>query len=82
MKNLTTLSLTRYELTLLARALSISATEAYADERLHAAREEHRFAARCWVAAGSHDLALHASALAEAIDNELIELAAGEEETV
>ena len=61
---------------------SAGASEAYADERLTTAANYHALAARIWAEAGYPGRRrFHHGLLASAIDSELIELAAGEEET-
>ena len=75
------MTFSRHDLINRARVPSAGASEAYADERLTTAATYHALAARIWAEAGYPAKATHHGLLASAIDSELIELAAGEEET-
>jgi hypothetical protein len=74
-----TIDLTKTDLINLALALSAQASSSYVDERLTTAATEHVLAARLWSAAGYGCKASHHLVLANAIDNEMIELSEGAE---
>jgi hypothetical protein len=70
-----TLELSPSDLLRLAMITSLSAGNAYDDERLHTALSEHNLAARLWRHLDSPSNMNKHRALAIAIENELIELA-------
>lgn len=77
-----TLNLSPYDVINLALAVSAAATAAYCDERLCVAATQQHLAARLWFAAGYDAKADAHRATAQAIEHEMAELAAGEEEEV
>jgi len=76
------MTFSRTDLLNLALAVSAAASSAYIDERLSTAATQHHLAARLWVEAGYDAKAKHHSVLADAITNEMIELASGDAECV
>lgn len=76
------MTFSRTDLLNLALAVSAAASSAYIDERLSTAATQHHLAARLWAEVGYACKAGHHSMLADAISNEMIELAAGDVEEV
>jgi hypothetical protein len=74
-----TFSFTQDERFALAQAASAAATDAYCDERLHAAIALHRAAAKLWKMLHS-DKAQRHHQLAQAIEAELAAIAAGDDQ--
>jgi hypothetical protein len=74
------MNLSRTDLLNLALAVSAAATSAYIDERLSTAATQHHLAARLWAEVGYACKAGHHGMLADAITNEMIELASTPEE--
>jgi hypothetical protein len=74
-----TIDLSKTDLINMALALSAQASSSYIDERLTTAATEHMLAARLWSAAGYGTKAQHHQVLANAIDNEMVELSEGAE---
>jgi hypothetical protein len=74
-----TLDFSKRDLINLALAVSAQASSSYCDERLTTAATEHQLAARLWCAAGCDAKAKHHYMLAIAIDQEMIDIAAGQE---
>ena len=72
--------LSRNDLLNLALVTSAAASEAYIDERLSTAATQHHLAARLWAEVGYACKAAHHGMLADAITNEMIELASAPEE--
>jgi hypothetical protein len=74
-----TLDFSKRDVINMALAMSAQASSSYCDERLTTAATEHHLAARLWCAAGYDAKALHHSTLANAIDQETLDIAAGRE---
>lgn len=77
-----TLNLSPRDVINLALALSGSATAAYCDDRLAVAATQHHLAARLWFAGGYDKKADHHRFMAQGVEQEMLDLAAGEEEEV
>jgi hypothetical protein len=77
-----TLNLSRLDVINLAMAVSAAATSSYCDERLTTASVQHHLAARLWFEAGYDRKADTHRHTAQAIAQEVADLAAGETEAV
>lgn len=75
-----TLEFSKTDIFNLALAVSAAASSSYIDERLSTSATEHSLAAKLWNKAGNQTLATRHSWLAQSIGQEMIELAAGEED--
>ncbi len=78
----TTLNLSPHDVINLALAVASAAAEAYCDERLTTAAVQHHLAARLWFAAGYDRKADHHRFVAQGVEQEILDLAAGEAEEV